>query len=315
MAAPRRLRRPSWGRRRSQHPAAPRLRPGPGPGAGGHRPSLTLTFAVLSLVLTAAVGFVVSAQLTRTITGRSIEALRQTTTGGIDLTLGVILANKLQPAPGEPLTLAQEVAQATLMTTASRILVRDGQSVGVEAMLPNGAVIAGWGAAAVGTVVARDAQFRSALVGGTQTEILRRSQTSGVSTVERRLLRQHGDLLLVQVGVRLSAGSPVQVVVRTYAAMGPTQRQASADLRTLFSILALGLLVFWVVLFRLVLGTSRSTSPGGRERLSRHPRHADRAAQQVGASRPCRAGDHRRGSQWAARRRAPLRHQPVQGGQ
>jgi len=233
-------------------------RDGSAPRSRGRRPSLTLTFALLSLVLTAALGVVLSAQLTSTITRRSISALRQTTTGGINLTLGVILATKLQTAPGLPLTLAQEVAQAKLMTTASRILIGDGQSVGVEVALPNGAVVAGWGAAPVGTTLARDAEFRTALGGGTQTESLLRSRATGVSTVERRLLRQHGDLLMVQVGVRLAPGDPVQVVVRTYAAMGPTQRQAAADLRTLLSILALGLVVFWAVLFRLVLGTSRA---------------------------------------------------------
>ncbi len=228
----------------------------PSPRRGGRRLSLTLSFALLSLALTAGLGAVLAVQLGRNTNQDSIQELRQTTTSGISLALHTILAANLEPPAGGQLTLAQKVAQVRLITAASQTLIRDGDSIGVEAMLPNGLVIGGAGVAPLGTTVPIDARFRAALAGGTQTHILDRSQQTVASSAERRLMRQHGDLLLVQVGVRVTPASPVAVVVRSYAPTGPAKRQAAADLANTLRVLAFGLLIFWAVLFRLIVGTS-----------------------------------------------------------
>ena len=222
-----------------------------------HRPPLTLSFAVLSLALTAGLGAVLAVQLRSTIHQRSVEDLTKATNSGIALTTNLILVQYTQ-APGAPLTSGEEARQLSLMNAAAQTLIRDGDSVGIEIVLLDGTVIGGTGASPPGAKVVADAHFRAAATGTTQTHALYRSQLPAASQVEQGLLRQHGDLLLLQIGVRAVPGGPVNVVVRTYAPMAPSEHQAAADLANMLRLLILGLVVFWAAMFRLVVGASRA---------------------------------------------------------
>jgi diguanylate cyclase (GGDEF)-like protein len=82
--------------------------------------------------------------------------------------------------------------------------------------------------------------------------------STGMTTSEQQLVRRYGALMLVQRGVRLSPAGPILAVVSSYTPLGPTDRQAASDVRSILEFLAVGLLIFWAVLFRLVVGASRA---------------------------------------------------------
>lgn len=87
-------------------------------------------------------------------------------------------------------------------------------------------------------------------------------QVAVVSTVdpalddptESTLLAQHGALIEVFNPVRLGN---LRLVVQTYAPWAPVQREIDKQTRTMLELLALGTLVLWVTLFRLVATASR----------------------------------------------------------
>jgi diguanylate cyclase (GGDEF)-like protein len=221
------------------------------------RVSLAVSFGVVSLVLTLAFGAVFALQIERTTDQRSVRDLKTTTASAVALTANLIVST-VSPHAGRPESIQEKLAQVRLITSASQVLVREGDAVGAQAALPDGTVIGGAGAATAGTKLPLDENFRSALQGRTQTRILHRSAPESASPVERNLLRLYGDLVELNQGVRLASGTPVLVVVQAYAAMRPSQLQAASDTRRTVGFLALGLLMFWAVLFRLVRGASRT---------------------------------------------------------
>jgi diguanylate cyclase (GGDEF)-like protein len=261
---------------------------------------LIVSFAAISLALTMGLGTVLALMIDRTINDHSIRALKNTTTSAVAVASKVIIVDANTTNP-DAMTFAQQMQQVKLMNTAASVLLSTGASVAAEALLPDGTVIGGAGGAKFGTKEVRDAGFRTALTGTTVLRILYGSHPGTVTATEQQLLTKHGDLLELQMGFRLSKTSPVLVVVRTYAPMAPTQRQAASDIRRTVTVLAVGLLIFWACLFRIVVGASRALSRQSKDNayLATHdaltglPNRAllrDRAEQAITASR--RSGSH-----------------------
>ena len=217
-----------------------------------------LTFGVVSLLLTIAVGLVLASQMKRLVAERSIQMLSQSTRSAVALTVNTLVTG-LTYNPGESaLTTRNRQAQVNIITAASKVLVANSDTVVAEALLPNAMIIGGAGAPKVGTMVPIDADFRAALAGKTLVRSLNAGGSDEVSSLERLVINKYGSVLKFEQGVRLSVGGPIVGVVRAYAPLGPTNRKVAADTRSIVWLLAIGLLVFWGGLFRLVWGASRT---------------------------------------------------------
>jgi diguanylate cyclase (GGDEF)-like protein len=227
---------------------------------------LTVTFGVVSMMLTVLLGVVLSVQIQRVVTQHGIRELTKTTQTAVGLTANTIISGLGYSTQGRAPTAQQQRAQVNLISSASRVLVANSDIVAVEGALPDGTVAGSWGTSPVGTKVPVDASFRAALTGETQVRTL--GSASPKTPVEERLVRRYGDLLLYQAGFRLTPGGPIVGLVRAYLPLGPSRRAAVADTRSIIGILALGLVVFWVMLFRLVVGASRKLTR--QSRLNAH---------------------------------------------
>jgi len=226
---------------------------------GRRRLPLMLTFAVVSLVLTVAAGLVLAAQIQRLVARRSVQTLTDTTQSAVAITMNTITSGLSFGRNGVPLTNAQKLAQANLISSAARVLIANSQSVLVIGVLANGLVVGGAGGApAIGTKLTLDPDFRAALAGQTQVRSLHANAHQPASALERDLLHRYGDVLQIQRGVRLSPTGPIVGVVRSYARLESAYRQAAADTRSIDWGLGLGLLAFWATLFRLVWGAART---------------------------------------------------------
>jgi diguanylate cyclase (GGDEF)-like protein len=225
---------------------------------------LMVSFSVVSLVLTVVLGVVLSAQIQSSLTRRSLQVMRKTTQGAISLTVNTIMTGLSFGNSGIPLTAAQQQDQAGLISSSAQVLVANSDIVAVEAILANGMVVGGAKAPPVGTKVPPDVGFSLALKGVPQLRTLARNARSA-NAVERPLLARYGDLFVVEQGVSLTPGGPILAVVVSYAQLGPTRLQAAADSRSVILVLAVGLLLFWLALFRLVLSASRALTRRSKE--------------------------------------------------
>jgi diguanylate cyclase (GGDEF)-like protein len=235
------------------------LRRNPSSTAGQRRLPLMATFTAVSLVLTLAVGLVLAAQIQRLVARRSLQTLTQSTQSAVAITMNTIVTGLTYGRSGAPLTTAQRKAQVGIISSAAEVLLRNSQNALVVGVLADGTVVGGAGGApAIGTKLALDSDFRAALSGQTKVRTLHDGGSGPTSEIERGLLRQYGSVLQFQQGVRLTPGGPIVGVVRSYAPLGPTNRQAAADARSIVWLLALGLLLVWAALVRLVWRASRT---------------------------------------------------------
>ena len=235
----------------------PRLARRHASGTAERRIPLVLSFAAVSLILTLVLGFVLGRQIERSVNARGLEMLRRTTQSAIALTVNTIVTGLSFGTNGLPATAQQQLAQVALISSASRVLVANSDVVAVEAVLADGTVIGGAGEPPVGVKIPRDVRFRAALAGTQQIRTLEVSAQS-VTGIERSLLGRFGDLLVLEQGVRVVAGGPILAVVVSYTPLGPTRHRAAEDGQSIIFILAAGLLILWLAVFRLVVGASRA---------------------------------------------------------
>jgi diguanylate cyclase (GGDEF)-like protein len=222
------------------------------------RVPLTLMFGVVSLILTLLLGAVLAFQINKTNTRRSVQTVEIATNNAVQFTVQMMAVLGIQHDPSIPMTHAEMRHASGLFKAGADALGSSGTVVASEGVLPDSTVMVGKGATPTGGKIVPDAKFRQALNGRNVTEVLRANHAKGRSSVEQRLLREHGDLLLVQTGERMAANGPVLAVVRAYAPLADSHRQAMADTRKTLIVLGIGLLVFWVAVFRLVVRASRA---------------------------------------------------------
>jgi diguanylate cyclase (GGDEF)-like protein len=217
------------------------------------RMPLVLSFATVSLLMTVGLGTVLGLQIDRAVRQRSVTDLKRTTASSVALAVRMMIVETPQFKPG---SVQEELVQVRLINTAAEALVGSGGAVAVEATLPNGFVVGGANGPAVGTMIPVDPLLRSALSGKTSTLTIHRDGHAPDALGER-LLRTQGGVLVLQRGVRMTPGGPIAGAVRVYALLAPSNREAASEIRTDLLVLAVGLLIFWLVLFRLVSGAAR----------------------------------------------------------
>ncbi|MGA3146348.1 MAG: GGDEF domain-containing protein [Acidimicrobiales bacterium] len=208
-------------------------------------------------MLTLALGVILGIQIQREVTRQSLSALASSTQIATAITVHTIVSSLSDGSSGIPVTDQQRQAQAGTISSAARVLVTNSDVVAGDAVLADGMVIGGSGSPPVGSMAPRGAGFRAALKGVTQRQMLTAGDLE-MTPLEQRLVGRYGSLLLVQQGVRLLPGSPILGVVNSYTPLGPTTELAGADTRSIIEFLAVGLFIFWAVLFRLVVGASRA---------------------------------------------------------
>jgi diguanylate cyclase (GGDEF)-like protein len=218
---------------------------------------LTISFGVLSFVLTLALGVVLGGLIQHQVKSQSEAGLATSTRIATVITIHTIVSELTYGTNGIPVSSDQKLAQANTISSAAHVLVDDSDVVSVDAILADGTMIGGVAGPTVGSIVPRTAGFSAALRGVRQVRTLA-AGSSGMTAAEQRLVRKYGNVMLVQQGVRLVPGGPIVAVVSTYTALGPTDRQVASATRSILVFLAIGLIVFWAVLFRLVLGASRA---------------------------------------------------------
>jgi diguanylate cyclase (GGDEF)-like protein len=218
-----------------------------------------LSFGVVSLVLTVAVGVALGVHIRDSVMARSVRSATAATQSAIAIAINTIATQASYGTNGIPLTVQQRRAQVGAISSGSKILVANSDIVAVEVILPDGTVIGGANGPAIGTKIPSDPGLRAALAGVKRVRTLDANDTSA-TTSEKLLLRDFGDLLVLEEGVRLTGTGPTVAVVRSYAPLRATRRQAASDTQSIIWSLVLGLLIFWLVLFRLVLGASRTLS-------------------------------------------------------
>ena len=218
---------------------------------------LTVSFGVLSFALTLVLGVVLGGLIQHQVKSQSEADLAASTRIATVITIHTIVSELTYGTNGIPGNADQKLAQATTISAAARVLVDNSDVVSVTAVLVNGTMIGGVAGPPVGSTVARTAGFSAALHGVSQVRTLVVGD-SKMTGAEQHMVRRYGNVMLVQRGVRLVPGGPILAVVSTYTALGPTDRQAASDTRSILVFLIIGLIAFWAVLFRLVLRASRA---------------------------------------------------------
>jgi diguanylate cyclase (GGDEF)-like protein len=208
------------------------------------RPSLLRRFAILSAVLITLLGTLLAYLITVDVRERALDQAERS--AGLIARLGILpLLSPTDLEAGADAATAERLDGA-LMTTRAEDVAR----------------IKVW--SADGTVVYSDERSlmgRSFLVEGDLREALEGEVTSEVSeleTPEEATERRHGRLLEVYVPLRFEPVGPPAGAFEIYLPYGPIQRSISEGTRRITIFLALGLLVLWAGLFRVMARASRT---------------------------------------------------------
>jgi diguanylate cyclase (GGDEF)-like protein len=211
-------------------------------------PSLLIKFAALSLVLISLLGFILSAQLSRTIRHRSLATNQEMADRLVSFVGELAAAGVADKAVTLP-----TAQQAALLQRSFDTYSRQGLLAGVDAYAPSGMLIYSDEPSAVGSTAPLPPGAAAALHGESSSAVVR----SATSPHLAGLVRQQGSTFVVYLPVRFGANAPIVASVALYMNYGPIAEAISADTRTVALALALGLGLLYLGLFHLVWQASR----------------------------------------------------------
>jgi diguanylate cyclase (GGDEF)-like protein len=216
-------------------------------GIRGRRPSLLVKFAALSLVLVSLLGFVLSAELARTIRHRSLTINEQMGGNLVDfathLSTGGVVIGRDGPTP----------QQALLLKQSFDVYVQQGLVAGVDAWLTDGLHVYSDTQVFVGRRDVVPAGVSAAFIGKRFSQVIERSTDPHVV----RLLGQYGRLFALYVPVQMDKNQPIIAGVVLYLRYEPMAEAIKHDTRNVFLLVALGLAALYLGLFHLVWQASR----------------------------------------------------------
>jgi diguanylate cyclase (GGDEF)-like protein len=213
---------------------------------------LLARFAVISAVLTIAVGLVVSQVLSAAIAQRAREQAEWTAT--VTLRLGVQsqlsrtdLANGFDPTRLATVEAAVRSAQSELQHRSSA--VSDLDPVRLNIMNLAGTIVYSDDHDLIGTHSNSD-ELPEALRGHVVSGFASSADDSGENDGQRRLLE-------VYVPMQFSDADAPEGVMELYLPYAPVAAEIADGVRTLIITLAISLAVFWAVMFRFMAGVAR----------------------------------------------------------
>src|SRR5436190_7931918 len=220
--------------------------------AGRARPSLLATFAIVSLIPLAALGFGLFYFLQGQIRSRALDSARNSATLVARSSLDPIVAQADLRAPLTP------ALQHRL--DASRRQLHAAGVVRIKLWNLDGKVVYSDKQSLVGRTFPADEDRTEAADGRVMSDI---SDANGAENVE-----DHGFGRLLEVYVPLrSSRAPVGSVFEMYMPYGPVAAAITSDVRTLALILLVGVAFLWATLFPIVARASK--------RVRRHAAEAE----------------------------------------
>jgi diguanylate cyclase (GGDEF)-like protein len=207
--------------------------------------TLLRKFTVLSLVCFAVLGFALAQLLAHEIRQRAVA----TTAGSAELLSSTIASTLLRPGdlakgldPARARTLDEAVAQARAQHRIARLKIwsREGRIVYSDDH------------AAIGKKFEVEADLRGAFDGRTHSAV-----TNGLAA-EQRGERHLGPLLEAYVPLRFAAGGKPAGAFEIYVPYAPVAAATSMDVHYVYALVAAGLTLLFLLLYRIVGRASRS---------------------------------------------------------
>jgi diguanylate cyclase (GGDEF)-like protein len=201
-------------------------------------------------VLTLVLGLVLSNAVAGIVRERSLTATEESTTQSVRFISGLV-QNLAQQSPGET-GLTVQLAQATDL--AFKTLHDMQWYAGYEAYLPDGTTVYSDDRSLIGKRRSLPPGVRSAFAG----TISRRSAAASSSEPHvRSMIATYGELMEFDEPVFGPDEKKPTAVLRAWIRYGHTAHAISADVKKVWTMLGLGLVIFYLFLFRLVASASR----------------------------------------------------------
>jgi diguanylate cyclase (GGDEF)-like protein len=221
------------------------------------RPGLLVRFSVLSFVCLAALGGVLTLRLRQDAEANGLAAGLQSAKLLVSTTFGgLVLRSDLRGSLAS--------ARRRALDAASARAKRAGGLVRIKIWTPSGRIAYSDEAAIIGEAFPVEDDLRNALRGRPTADI------SNLAAAEQRSERHYGTLVEVYVPLRIADERTPAAVFEVYLPYAPIAAAANSQIRGTYELLAAGLLVLWLALFRIM---KRASS-----RLRAHARESDHQA-------------------------------------
>jgi diguanylate cyclase (GGDEF)-like protein len=216
---------------------------------GQGRVPLLVRFGALSFVLIVVLGVIVGARLRTIIEHRTMTNTRQITVS----TLNFVAQQEFSDISAQQ----SGSVQIKALQTSVGALMASHQIVGLDAWIPPGLLVFSNESTTVGGTTQPSAALTAAWQGHEGSELLLHGSDEAATPHEQRLLRKYGDLMEIYIPIRVTSNPPITVAAEAFVPMAPVQGQIRADTHSMVLLLAGGLLVLYLGLFRLVASASR----------------------------------------------------------